>query len=296
MAHLVVRDGDTTAGPWHLDITPQVAGWTHSTLRILHLAAGETATLDTGESEFMVLALEGSCRATCGGTTHEILGRENVFAGPSDFVYVPRDASVEVTSDAGGRFACVGALARTQREFQYRPASFVPLELRGAGQSTRQVRNFGAAGTFDDCDSLIAVEVITPGGNWSSYPAHKHDEARYETLPDGSTVCRESELEEIYYYEIAPGPQGQPGFGVHFTSSSEKEIDIKAEVRNGDTVLVPHGWHGPCVAAPGHDMYYLNVMAGPDENRSWCISDHPDQAWIRSTWAGQPTDPRLNTH
>jgi 5-deoxy-glucuronate isomerase len=166
--------------------------------------------------------------------------------------------------------------------FRHLPAAEVPVELRGAGACSRQVRNFGAAGVVE-AGSLIAVEVITPGGNWSSYPAHKHDEE----------TATESALEEIYYYEIAPGPHGEPGLGFHRTSASPAgDVDVLVEVHDRDTVLVPHGWHGPCTAAPGHDMYYLNVMAGPGE-RAWKITDHPDQAWIRSTWAEQQIDPRL---
>ena len=65
-----------------------------------------------------------------------------------------------------------------------------------------------------------------------------------------------------------------------------------AEVRTGDVVLVPHGWHGPSMAAPGYDLYYLNVMAGPSE-RAWRFRDDPAHAWIRSTWSDQAIDPRL---
>jgi 5-deoxy-glucuronate isomerase len=159
----------------------------------------------------------------------------------------------------------------------------VPVELRGAGQSSRQVRNFGTPGTLDAA-KIIACEVITPAANWSSYPAHKHDE----------TTETESELEEIYYFEIAPGPGGQPGFGFMRTSSSPNhEIEVLEEVHDRDTVLVPYGWHGPCVAAPGFDMYYLNVMAGPGAERAWKITDHPEQAWVRGTWESQAIDPRL---
>jgi 5-deoxy-glucuronate isomerase len=145
------------------------------------------------------------------------------------------------------------------------------------------VRNFGTSDALP-ASKIIACEVITPGGNWSSYPAHKHDQANEH----------ESELEEIYYFEIAAGPGGEPGLGFFRTSSSPgKPIDILEEVRDRDTVLVPHGWHGPAAAAPGHDMYYLNVMAGPGQERAWKISDHPEQSWIRTTWADQPIDPRL---
>ena len=168
-------------------------------------------------------------------------------------------------------------------ESRYVAAEQVPVELRGAGQSSRQVRNFGTPGHPAGAAKIIACEVITPAGNWSSYPAHKHDEAT-ET---------ESELEEIYYFEIAAGPDGQPGFGFMRTSSSPgHEIDLLEEVHDRDLVLVPYGWHGPCVAAPGFDMYYLNVMAGPGAERAWKISDHPDHAWVRGTWEPGPKSPQ----
>ncbi len=66
-----------------------------------------------------------------------------------------------------------------------------------------------------------------------------------------------------------------------------------AEVRTGDVVLVPNGWHGPSMAVPGYDLYYLNVMAGPSAERSWLIRDDPDHAWVRETWRDQQPDPRV---
>jgi 5-deoxy-glucuronate isomerase len=161
-------------------------------------------------------------------------------------------------------------------------AGDVPVERRGAGPSSRLVRNFGTPGTLT-ANSIIACEVITPGGNWSSYPAHKHDEPSEH----------ESELEEIYYFEIAAGPATEPGLGYFRTSSSARQIELLEEVRDRDSVLVPYGWHGPAVAAPGHDMYYLNVMAGPGAEREWKITDHPEQAWVRTSWTQQAFDPRL---
>ena len=73
------------------------------------------------------------------------------------------------------------------------------------------------------------------------------------------------------------------------------QIDL-CECRIRDVVLVPHGWHGPAAAAPGRRRHYhLNVMAGPGPARAWKITDHPDQAWIRSTWSEQAADPRLES-
>ena len=50
-------------------------------------------------------------------------------------------------------------------------------------------------------------------------------------------------------------------------------------------VLIPYGYHGPSMAAPGYDLYYLNVMGGPGE-RVWRFCDDPAHAWVRATWAG----------
>lgn len=288
--HLHLRAGSTAQGPYDTVVDPgERDGWEHTGLRVLALPAGGRAELGTGRTEIMVVPLGGACTVTVsdarGVQELELRGREDVFAGATDVAYVGIDSHLVVASEQGGRFALAMAVATHPYPATRIAAEDVPVEVRGGGRMTRLVRNFGAVGAFDAMDSLIACEVVTPGGNWSSYPAHKHDE----------TTDSESELEEIYYYEIQPAPAGTPGFGYHQTtaSSPDRPIDVLAEVRAGDTVLVPHGWHGPCAAAPGHDMYYLNVMAGPSPDRAWNITDHPDQTWVRGTWDEAGIDPRL---
>jgi 5-deoxy-glucuronate isomerase len=260
---LYVPKGATADGNYVLDIDPERAGWTHSSLRIVELAPGGTHTFTTGDSEWIVLPLEGGCTVQTADEKFQLLGRESVFASVTDFAYVPRDAQAQIASGAGGRFALAGAKCERRLPARYGPAPEVPVEERGSGNCARLVRNFASADAFD-CDKLIAVEVITPGGNWSSYPPHKHDEHR---------PGEESELEEIYYFEI----DGPNGFGYQRVSPSrEGGSDVLAEVRSGDAVLVPDGWHGPSIAQPGHAMYYLNVMAGPGETREWRICFHPE--------------------
>jgi 5-deoxy-glucuronate isomerase len=263
-------------------ITPETAGWAYTGLAVITLAAGEARTWSTGDAETLVLPLQGSCRVSCDGRTIELDGREGVFSGPTDFAYVPRDADIEISSVLGGRFALPAARCRRRLAFRYQPVSAVEVELRGAGSSSRQVNNFCTPATFE-AENLIACELLTPGGNWSSYPPHKHDE-------DTDDECV---LEEIYYYEVAPGPGGEGVAYQRVYGSPGHDIDLLAEVRTGDVVLVPHGWHGPSIAAPGYDLYYLNAMAGPGDVRAWRICDDPDHAWIRDTWADQTVDPRL---
>ena len=263
-------------------VTPESAGWAFSGLLVVVLEPGGTLTWETGESETLVLSLSGSCTVTLGDETLTVDGRRDVFAGPSDFVYVPRDSEVTVTSEDGGRFALPSAVCSRRLPFRHQPASAVPVELRGAGQASRQVNNFCTPDAFE-AEAIIACEVLTPGGNWSSYPPHKHDEAS----------DTESVLEEIYYYEVAGGPSG-PGMAYQRVyGHGDKEIDVLAEVRDGDVVLIPHGWHGPSMAVPGYDLYYLNVMAGPGDERAWRICDDPAHGWVRDTWADQEVDPRL---
>jgi len=274
---LYLRQGTAAEGAFSLVITPERAGWTYSGLKVLRLPPGGTHTWVTGDDEILVLPLSGSAVVTCADRAFELQGRGSVFSRVSDFCYAPCDATVTVTSQHGGAFAIPSARCARRLEPRYGPAQDVPVELRGAGQASRQVNNFCSPGVFE-CDKLIAVEVLTPGGNWSSYPPHKHDETR-----EGA----EAELEEIYYFET-PGLGYQRVYG-----TPERPIEVLAEVGAGDVVLVPHGWHGPSIAAPGYDLYYLNVMAGPEPERAWRFCDDPAHAWIRGTWAGQEIDPRL---
>jgi 5-deoxy-glucuronate isomerase len=277
-----LRAAEMAQPPYAVRVTPQSAGWAYSGLDVVVLEAGQTVTIETGECETLVLPLSGSCSVGCDGGSFDVRGRENVFRGPSDFVYVPRDATATISSERGGRFALPSAVCSERLPFRYAPVESVPVELRGAGQASRQVNNFCTPQAFD-AEKLIACEVLTPGGNWSSYPPHKHDEAG----------AYESELEEIYYFEVSPGPVS-PGVAYQRVYGHPgADIDVLAEIRHGDVVLIPYGWHGPSMAAPGYDLYYLNVMAGPGIERAWLICDDPAHGWVRETWADQPIDPRL---
>jgi 5-deoxy-glucuronate isomerase len=275
-----VPAGSATA-PYTVDVTPESAGWAESSLRVVELDSLQEITLETDDTEVMMLPLAGGGTVDCDNDAFELSTRTSVFDGPADMVYLGTGQTYTLCGQ--GRFAICGARAKRQLPNRRVAAADVPVELRGTGNCSRQVHNFGTAGVFE-ADSLIACEVITPGGNWSSYPAHKHDE--------NSPV--ETQLEEIYYFEIDSGPGDSRGFGYHRVyGTPDRPIEVLEEVRTGDVVLVPHGYHGPSVAAPGYHMYYLNVMAGPSAERAWRIVDDPEHAWLRDTWEEQAVDPRL---
>lgn len=290
----LARDG------WESVVDGSLPGWAHTGIRVadlgdepLGLPAGDIERIVVPLSGGVVVELDGAAASGFHGVGPAVLtGRESVFDGPTDVLYVGAGGGFTVRGPA--RVAIAEAPTSQARPTRYIPAADVPVEVRGAGRDTRQVHNFGTPGALDAA-ALIVCEVITPGGNWSSHPAHKHDE---------HIAGHESRLEEIYYFEAAPSrgfaaagvvPDGAvDAFGSFVTySSGAGEIDTNALVRTGDIALVPYGYHGPAMAAPEYDLYYLNVMAGPDPERVWLISDDPRQAWLRNTWPTQETDPRL---
>lgn len=245
----------------------------YATLQVLELAAGSEHAFSTGGQEMVLLPLAGSCRVTCGGETLELKGRDSVFSRVTDFAYLPRDSHVTIAG--AGRFALPGAWCANRLPFRYGPAEDVRVELRGGGPVSRQVNNFCSFDGFE-ADKLIAVELLTPGGCWSSYPPHKHDEERPGI---------ECPLEEIYYFEVARGGMGYiRAYGT---------TEVLSEIRTGDVVDIPHGWHGPAMASPGYDLYYLNVMAGPSAERIWQFCEDPVHAWTRDTWEILPMNSRL---
>jgi 5-deoxy-glucuronate isomerase len=163
---------------------------------------------------------------------------------------------------ARGRAAISAAGVPTSLPARLIDPATMSQEVRGSGTNTRHVRNILPEN--EPAESLLVVEVITPGGNWSSYPPHKHDSDR---LPE------ESNLEETYYHRLSsPG-----GFAFQRVYTDDRSIDETMAVGDRDVVLVPRGYH-PVGAPHGYDLYYLNVMAGP--RRIWKFFNDPAHAWM----------------
>jgi 5-deoxy-glucuronate isomerase len=277
-AHLHQPHGSLAEGRDLVVVTPESAGWKYTGLRVFELAAGERRVIDTGLDEALVLPLAGGCTVEVENQSFTLCGRASVFDRVTDFVYVPMGSSLRIASASGGTFALPTARAGRRGAAAYVPAEAVAVEVRGAGSATRQLNNFFSP-SVGDADRLVAVEVLTPGGNSSSYPPHKHDHASNA----------EAELEEIYYFRFGSAD----AFGLHRTYAADGSFDVTVTVRNGDVFLVPRGYHGPCAAMPGYDMYYLNVLAGPGDARSLAFTDDPAHAWIRPSWSRQTRDARV---
>ena len=276
MQQLFFPHGTAGSDDASLVVTAESAGWTYSGLSVFTVADGESRVVATGDTEVAVLPLGGSCRVEVEHHRFDVDGRDGVFQGIAGFAYLPIDTEARI-SGAGEIAVCTAKARRRIDPYAVR-AKDIPVEVRGGGVGTRQINNFLSADVFE-ADRLIAVEVLTPEGNWSSYPPHKHDEFSHD----------EVELEEIYYFRI----DGAHGTGYFSCYTADRAIDETVTVRDGDLFLVPRGYHGPSAAPPGHHMYFLNVMAGPSEERVWKFSDDPVHHWARAMLDGLPPDTRL---
>ncbi len=275
--------GSLRSGEYAVELTPERAGWTYCGLRVAELPPGRRLDLSTGGEEMAVLPLAGSLEIAVEGRVLELEGRRSVFAKVTDWAYLPIATEATLRSPGGCRVALPSSRATRRLSAVRVAAEDVPVEVRGAGPSTRQVTNFMSPDAFSGADRLMCVEVLTPEGNWSSWPPHKHDD---------SPECP-VELEEIYYFGIAEGGgTGGAGFAVHRTYTAVGAIDECAVVGDGDVFCVPRGYHGPSMAGPGYPLYYLNVLAGPGGERTMSFCDDPDHAWIRGSWDAMAQDPR----
>lgn len=268
-ADLLLTSARADGSPGELiNVTPESAGWDYTSLIVQRLAAGDTWTYATGEDEVALVPLGGSATVTSGGNTWSIGGRASVFDGPPNGLYLPRDSEFTVTAETPLELAVCGARAETRHEPKAIVPADVEVEIRGAGNAARQINHI-VKPEFP-ADRLLVVEVFTPSGNWSSYPPHKHDV---------SDLPREADLEEIYYYRIAP----DDGFAFQRLYTGDGRIDEAYIIHDGDLLLVPEGYHVFAVAH-GYTGYYLNVLAGNESIRTMQPADDPTYAWVRDTW------------
>lgn len=249
-----------THGKVH-QITPQDAGWRYVGFSLYRLRAGERAAEATGESEVILVMVEGRARLEAAGQGWGELGeRMDVFEKtPPHCLYVPngQDWAAEATTDCV--IAVCAAPGRGGHPARRIGPDGITLTQRGEGPNTRFINNI-AMEAEDCCDSLLVTEVFTPAGNWSSYPSHRHDEDDFPRI---------TYLEETYYHRLAP----RDGWALQRVYTDDLSLDETIAVHDGDVTLVPRGHH-PCAAPHGFDLYYLNVMAGP--RRNWRFVPAPE--------------------
>jgi 5-deoxy-glucuronate isomerase len=268
---LLLRHGD-----WDV-VDPSSASWRYLSFRVEHLRDGEHVSRPTGDEEIAFVPLGGRCVVESNGMRWELGERASAFEGMPWALYLPRDTEYMLSALGDVEVAVCGAVADERLEPRLVTPDDVEIEVRGSGNATRQINHI-IKPEFP-AQRLLVVEVFTPAGNWSSYPPHKHDEDR----PPGEVV-----LEEVYYYRTQTDPEG--AFAVQRLYSPQHGTDLTETVRDGDLVLVPHGYH-TTAAAHGYDLYYLNGLAG--DRRSMAAADDPALAWIRPAWERLEPDPRV---
>ena len=266
-------------------ITPKSAGWKYCGMEIFDFDKSKTYSIKMDQREGVLLSLSAeNIEVSVNNESFKLQGRTGVFAGISDWIYIPVGSEVKISANSG-LVAISTAESSKIYPVAYRDKSEVSIEIRGSGFATRQVNNIATPDSFAQADRILVCEVLTPGGNWSSWPPHRHD---------GIAGC-EFTNEEIYYFQIGTNQSdhgSETGHGFFKVYSYDGKIDETMTIKDKDLVIVPHGYHGPSIAAPEYPMYFLNVLAGPSEKRSMGFCDDPNHHWIRESWKDQKQDSR----
>jgi 5-deoxy-glucuronate isomerase len=264
MASLKIRPSEADERGRILTITPKSAGWRYVGFEVRLLSSGLVATIAAIDRESCVMILKGTADVEAGIQRFSgVGGRSSVFddAAPGA-IYLPAGVACTVNARSACEIAICSATGAGIGGVRLIDSAHMAVESRGQGTNTRRVRNI--LPETEPAESLLITEVITPGGHWSSYPPHRHDENAEPLV---------TALEETYYHRIDP-PQG---FAFQRVYTDDRSLDETVCVEDGDVVLVPRGYHPVC-AAHGYDLYYLNVMAGP--TRKWIFHNDPVHAWI----------------
>ena len=264
MSKLLCRPHDPDQNGLTMSISPETAGWKYVGFEVYHLSPGQTLEKPTGAMEVCLVLLSGKADVSSVKENWTGLGeRMDIFENkPPYAVYLPNQDQYRVTALTDLELAVCQAPGSGNHPARMISPESMGRETRGITTNIRHVCNI--LPETEPADSLLVVEVITPGGCWSSYPPHKHDS---DKLPD------ESALEEIYYHRLNPSQ----GFAFQRVFTDDGDLDETMTVHDRDTVMVPRGYH-PCGAPHGYDLYYLNVMAGP--KRIWKFYNSPDHEWI----------------
>jgi len=264
MTDLIVPSTQASAeGGSVVKVTPESAGWGYVGFEVLRLAAGQTAERRAAGVEVCLVPLSGGCHvATDADEWRDVGGREGPFDGLPHAIYLPPGTTYRVEATTDLDLALASAPAERGAEPRLVRPEDIEVEVRGSGNMEREVRPILMANT--PAERLLVVEVLTPGGHWSSYPPHKHDR---DDPPN------ETYLEETYYHRVRP----EGGFALQRVYTDDRSLDETLVCQDGDVVLVPKGYH-PVSAPPGYDLYYLNVMAGPV--REWKFTNDPQHEWL----------------
>ncbi len=277
---MLIKSNDTGGTGIIAEVLAPQAGWEFLNMQVRRMNRGERWAHTTGEHEYVHVILGGICHIRTGAGDFLNVGRRpNVFSGMPYAVYLSRRTEfvIEALTDGFEVATCWVPTGEDHPAQLVTPADS-EIELRGGANASRQINGIIPPGF--DCHRIVCVEVYTPGGNWSSYPPHKHDVHR----EDEQGNLLEADLEEIYFYKLdRPG-----GYAYQRVYNDDRSIDAVMMAEHHDAVLVPEGYH-PVVSAHGYTTYYLNFLAGSAQ--SLANTDDPDYAWIKNNWTF--LDPRL---
>jgi 5-deoxy-glucuronate isomerase len=224
----------------HIYVTPKNSSMRHLEYgRIILHGSKNSESFSTGDRETGLICLAGKAIVTVDGERHPV--------EPYDAIYIPRDSSVQVSTESSVDLAEFSAEVANHYPLQFVRFSQVETDpglkfSTGGPGCKRQLHMLLAKNV--EAGRLIAGFTVSDPGNWTSWPPHEHANM----------------LEELYVYFKMPGP----AFAIQLVYNNTEYPELVTVVRDGDAVLMPAGFH-PNVSVPGHSICFLWAMAAHRE-------------------------------
>ena len=224
----------------NISITPQNSLMKHLVYgRIILDKETPRAEFGTGTLETGLICLSGECTIKADS--------EEIKIERYDSIYIPRDTSVEVTTESA--VDLVECSAEVDKKYPLQVVRYADVEkdsslkFKTGGPSTTRTVNI-TLGKNVEAGRILAGFTTSEPGHWTSWPPHEHA----------------AMLEELYVYYDMPAP----AFGVQFVYTNPDDPEFVGVVRDGDAVIMPKGFH-PNVSVPGHPINFVWLMAAHRE-------------------------------
>jgi 5-deoxy-glucuronate isomerase len=201
----------------------------------------------TGDEEFLLDVFVGNCSILLEGKEPErdlsVGKRRDVFAGPPEALLLPRRTEFTIKTSGDVEIVIVRAPSDKDGDPDLISSDRTVTKIAGKGNYSREVRT--VLPPESSSSRLIVGEIVNPPGNWSGFPAHKHDTVSED----------ENFLEEIYFYRLEP----RHGYGI--MRVYDRSLNELYYLENNSAVTITRGYHS-VVAAPHTKLFALWALAG----------------------------------
>lgn len=198
--------------------------------------AGEQLSVTIQRSECAICLINGEATVSIGNHSPILMGPR-----PDPFDHLPHvvllSGEKKLTLTFKDRSLLIIATAPTRRTFPIRHIRPDGVRVYNRGQEnwSRTVRLVCWSDNTEG-EQLLVGETVTPSGNWSSFPPHRH-----EIYCEGKEGPEEVPYEEAYFFQFTT----PDGFGISRHFDEPQTQDDALILRTNDLLHIQGGYCSP---------------------------------------------------